>query len=225
MPTLTDEGGADRLLEAAGTPASGEAAKAGGSTSAGHTLPQPFAPTLSAVQTAAVSNGQAATPMPVPTAASQATVSVPVGHPAFSQAVGEQISWMTGQGQHAVQMHLNPPQLGPLSVHVHVNGDQTQVLFQTHHPSVRSALEATASHLRDLLGQGGQQTVSVSVDLNQQGTGGQQAFQQGGAQSQPGPWSSTPSWSAGTGAEGGGAEPDVGAGWRIYRRGLFDTYV
>jgi len=156
----------------------------------------------------------------------QAHLTTPVTHPGFAKAVGEQVSWLIGQGKQSVQMQLNPPQLGPLTVHVQINGDQTQVSFQTHHPSVRYALEGAASQLRDLLGQNGQQTVHVSVNLGQGSMGGQQAQQfQQGSQYHSSPSQHASYWPGEQGAVDAVTDRESFSGWRMDRPGLFDTYV
>lgn len=113
----------------------------------------------------------------------------------FAQTLGNQVSWMIGQGQQAAQLQLNPPQLGPLQISIQIQGDQTQILFQTHHAMVKSALDAAVPQLREMLGQTGNQQISVSVQqqalssqqFGQGATGGgmaQQGYTSGGGQAE-----------------------------------------
>lgn len=134
-------------------------------------------------------------------ASAPATPSLPVaaapgGGAPFAQTLGNQVSWMIGQGQQAAQLQLNPPQLGPLQISIQIQGDQTQILFQTHHALVKSALDAAVPQLREMLGQSGNQQVSVSVQQQAlsshqfgHGSGGGMA-QQGyaGGNGQPAPF-------------------------------------
>lgn len=136
-------------------------------------------------------------------ASAPATPSLPVaaapgGGAPFAQTLGNQVSWMIGQGQQAAQLQLNPPQLGPLQISIQIQGDQTQILFQTHHALVKSALDAAVPQLREMLGQTGTQQVSVSVQQQAlsshqfgHGSGGGMA-QQGytGGNGQPAPFAS-----------------------------------
>ncbi|AOU98467.1 hypothetical protein BI364_11325 [Acidihalobacter yilgarnensis] len=135
---------------------------------------------------------------------------------------------MIGQGQQAATLQINPPQLGPLQISVHILGDQTQILFQTHHALVKSALDAATPQLRELLGQGGSQQVSVSVQQQalgngqlSYGSGGGGGFAQGGG------------YGAGQGAASAMpfAEADAefaalpSVGWQSLNRGLIDAYA
>lgn len=149
------------------------------------------------------------------------------GQPGFAQALNGQVGWMVGQGQQTAVVQINPPQLGPLQISVQIHGDQTQVLFQTHHALTKSALDAATPQLRELLGQNGQQ---VSVNVQQQTPGGGQSpygngtaggFAQGGHQG-AGYGGAMPFGQTDSDGEVMAAAPK---GWVSLNRGLIDAYV
>lgn len=124
---------------------------------------------LSPLQLASVNIAQAATGMPGD------KLTPPVGTPAWDQALGQKVVWMSAGAQQSASLTLNPPDLGPLQVVVHVSNDQASATFISAHPDVRHALEAALPKLREMMGdagiQLGQSTVSAG-NPNQQDTQG-----------------------------------------------------
>lgn len=98
-----------------------------------------------------------------------------VGTPAWDQALGQKIVWMAAGAQQSASLTLNPPDLGPLQVVLHVSNDQASATFISAHPDVRHALEAALPKLREMMGdagiQLGQSTVSAGTP-NQHGASG-----------------------------------------------------
>jgi flagellar hook-length control protein FliK len=92
-----------------------------------------------------------------------ATVSVPFGQPAWGQALGNQVVWAMNQGLPAAALHLSPPELGPVSVHIRLDQDQASIAFSSPHVAVRDAIEAAMPRLRDMLGDQGIALVNVNV--------------------------------------------------------------
>jgi flagellar hook-length control protein FliK len=153
-------------------------------------------------------------------AAAQAPLTL--ADPGFANALGERVSWLAGAaGNHAAQLQLNPRELGPMLVHVKVDGHHTQVLFQTQHAVVRDTLEAALPRLREMLGQGGQQ-VSVNVQHHAGGWSGQS----GQGQQQTPQWTPQAVWSGFTPLDGETSDlPTPLARWYGLRNGMVDTYV
>lgn len=106
-------------------------------------LAQPAPGTVDAAH--AVSNGAS-------TVAS-ASVSVPVQSPDFAAAFGMQVSTLTKDGVQRAELHLNPADLGPVSVSITLDGSQARVDFGADMAATRHAIEAglpeLASALRD----------------------------------------------------------------------------
>ncbi len=99
-----------------------------------------------------------------------------VGTAAWDQALGQKIVWMVAGAQQSASLTLNPPDLGPLQVVLHVSNDQANATFISAQPEVRQALEAALPKLREMLGdagiQLGQSTVSAGTPNQHDASGG-----------------------------------------------------
>lgn len=76
----------------------------------------------------------------------------PVGQPGWSQELGDRVAWMTAKGMQTAELRLNPPQMGPLEVRIHMNQDQANIQFVSQHAAVRDALESAIPKLREMMG-------------------------------------------------------------------------
>ncbi len=115
----------------------------------------------------------------------QVTSGVPVvvGHSAWGEAVGERVVWMVSQQYQNVELHLNPPALGPLEVRLNIADGQASLSFSTQHLPVKEAIESATPRLREMLGESGVSLGSVSVNV---GTFAQHRQEQPYAQSAAG---------------------------------------
>jgi flagellar hook-length control protein FliK len=97
---------------------------------------------------------------PAPNAASatsaapvDAAVAAPVASPEFAQAFAVQVSVLVEDGVQRAELHLNPAEMGPVSVHIVVDGTQARIDFGADALATRQAIEAglpeLASALRD----------------------------------------------------------------------------
>ncbi|MGB5806617.1 flagellar hook-length control protein FliK [Castellaniella sp.] len=124
-----------------------------------------------AAPVAATTLSPAATPMP---AAAPVAVATPLSNPQWPQDFSRQIlqltQGLTGPG-HTVHMHVNPPELGPIHITLHVGESIAQASFVSPHASVRQALENALPHLEQQLAQAG-------LSLGQADVGDQQPGQQ-----------------------------------------------
>lgn len=102
-----------------------------------------------------------------------ATVHPPVGTPDWGAAVSQQVLFAAQGQQQLATLHLNPPQLGPLEVHLQLHDGLVQAQFVSAHAVVRQAVEAALPQLRDLLGSAGLSLSQASVSP-QGGQGGHQ---------------------------------------------------
>lgn len=136
-----------------GTGTADKIAFASAETPPGRTTP--FAP--SALRTEAATR---AAPAPAseatragPTASVDATVTTPVASPDFTQAFAVQVSVLVQDGVQRAELHLNPVEMGPVSVHIVVDGTQARIDFGADALATRQAIEAglpeLASALRD----------------------------------------------------------------------------
>jgi len=77
----------------------------------------------------------------------------PVDSPDFAQSLGVQVSVLATDGVQQAELHLNPPEMGPISVQIAIDGTQAQVDFGADMASTRQVIESglpeLASALRD----------------------------------------------------------------------------
>lgn len=90
-----------------------------------------------------------------PNGPAQAVVKTPVTHDAWGNEFSQKITWLATQHTQSAELHLNPPQLGPLDVVINVSGDQATALFTSPHAAVRDAVEQALPRLREMLADNG----------------------------------------------------------------------
>lgn len=77
----------------------------------------------------------------------------PVDAPEFTQSLGVQVSMLAADGVQQAELHLNPAEMGPISVQIAIDGTQAQVDFGADMASTRQLIEnglpELASALRD----------------------------------------------------------------------------
>ncbi len=103
-----------------------------------------------ALPTAGAAAAARGSEMPAPV---QANVPTPFAEPGFQQALGYQVSLLARDGIGQAELHLNPADMGPVSVQITMTGDQARVDFGADLAQTRQALEAgwaeLASSLKD----------------------------------------------------------------------------
>ena len=114
-------------------------------------------------------------------------INVPVQNAQWGHQLGDRVQWMVGQNLHQADIHLNPPELGALKVHIQMHGDQANVSFSSPHAQVRDALDAATPRLREMMHEAGLTLGDVNVSgqalaqhqsrdpQNQQAQSGQQS--------------------------------------------------
>ncbi len=107
-------------------------------------VPPPRAPleppqALAGLGAAAPVTGRAAeAPPPAPV---QASLPTPVDSPEFPQALGTQLSMLARDGVQQAELHLNPADMGPISVQIELNGNQAQVDFGADSAATRDIIQ------------------------------------------------------------------------------------
>ena len=81
----------------------------------------------------------------------QTVINTPVSNQAWGNEFNQKITWMATQNHQTAELHLNPPNLGPLDVVLKVSGDQATALFTSPHAAVRDAVQQALPQLRDML--------------------------------------------------------------------------
>lgn len=83
------------------------------------------------------------------------TVATPLGSNGWADEFSQKISWMSTQQNQVAELHLNPPDLGPLDVVLKVSDNQATALFTSPHSAVRDAVENALPKLREILADNG----------------------------------------------------------------------
>lgn len=116
-------------------------------------------PSAASTTTSTASTASAMSVIPVafrnPDALPALPVAPRVSSAEWGGAVGEKIVWMANQSHQVAELHLNPPNLGPLEVRLTISGDQASAMFVTHHSAVREAIETAMPRLREMLADNG----------------------------------------------------------------------
>jgi len=97
------------------------------------------------------------------------------GKSGWDQAISQKVVWMVGAGEQSATLTLNPPDMGPLQVVIHVHNDQADTTFISDNADVRQALQDGLSNLRDKMSEAGVQLGQANVSSGGQS---QQEFQQ-----------------------------------------------
>src|SRR3546814_16860544 len=108
----------------------------------------------------------------VPAAAAPPPMTVPPDHPDFTHDLGERIVWITDSGLSSARIDLHPLDLGRLSVHVHMHGDEAQVSFAADNPATRALLQDSLPQLRELMSVQGLQLLRAQVAQKDRKSGG-----------------------------------------------------
>jgi flagellar hook-length control protein FliK len=87
------------------------------------------------------------------TAARQVTIAQPLSEPGFAPEMAARLSVLAADGVQEARLHLNPAEMGPVTVQIIVEGQQAQVSFHAEHEQTRAVLEQSlpdlAAALRD----------------------------------------------------------------------------
>src|SRR5690348_5064065 len=90
-----------------------------------------------------------------PAMVSTATLQTPVGSTPWQNELGQQLIRFSQRGDHQIELHLHPKELGPLQISLHVNDQVAQAHFFATHAQVRDAVQQAIPQLREALaGQG-----------------------------------------------------------------------
>lgn len=84
--------------------------------------------------------------------------------PHFATLLGNQALWQARVGNQQAEIRLDPPELGPIEVHISQKDSETHLHFVVGHQATREQLEQAMPRLRELFGQGGLQLGQVAVE-------------------------------------------------------------
>lgn len=86
---------------------------------------------------------------------SPGTINAYPGREGWNAAISQKIVWMVGTAEQSATLTLNPPDLGPLQIVIHVHNNQADTTFLSDRQEVRQALEDGMSNLRDMMKEAG----------------------------------------------------------------------
>lgn len=114
---------------------------------------------LSAVPTAAGSDGITG------------AIAVPMSDPSWPQALAAQVHWMAGSQVQSATLSLSPQHLGPIQVRIDLQQSQINVSFSAAHAETRAALVDAMPRLREMLAAGGLSLGQANVQQQSAGSG------------------------------------------------------
>jgi len=147
-------------------------------------LPTDTSPTgdaLAAVTptTAAHASERAAAPLGV-------TLRTPATAPEFREALAAQVSVLARDGVQQARLHLNPADMGPISVHIAVHGTQAQVNFGADSAATRDLIQAGLPELAASLSEAGLTLTGGGVSQHARGEAGEGSGTNAGGRSMAG---------------------------------------
>jgi len=83
------------------------------------------------------------------------TINTPLGNNGWADEFSQKISWISTKQNQVAELHLNPPNLGPLDVVLKISDNQATILFTSPHGAVRDAVENALPKLREILADNG----------------------------------------------------------------------
>jgi flagellar hook-length control protein FliK len=83
------------------------------------------------------------------------SIDVPVSHAEWGDKVAGKLTWLTAANMSVAEIHLTPPDMGPMEVRVQVQNEQANITVHSANPAVRDQLELHSHRLRDMLSEQG----------------------------------------------------------------------
>ena len=147
-------------------------------------------------------------------AATSLSISTPVLDPAWSNAVGKQVSMLVSRNVRGAELRLSPAELGPVQVQISVDDNVAKVAFTAGQAVTREALEQALPRLREMLADQGMSLGDASV-----------SDQRGGGPGEGGDSAAVAGYSAEADAAPDDAVPGPVVPGKAEPEGLLDTYA
>ena len=153
----------------------------------------------------------------VPLRSYATSVDVPVGQAEWGDKVMGKLSFLTAANMQEAEIHLTPPDMGPMEVKVRMQNEQANITVHSANPVVREQLEQNSHRLREMLGDQGVELGQFDVSDQSRQQADEQGDGHGGGDS---------GHSDGTVAESGEEEEVVRSGdLDLAWSGEVDTFV
>ena len=91
------------------------------------------------------------------------SIATPLLSSAWPEAFSQKITWLSTQQNQLAELHLNPPDMGPIHVRLDISDNQASVLFSSPHSAVRDAIENSLPKLREIMADNGIMLGNASV--------------------------------------------------------------
>lgn len=169
----------------------------------------------------------AAPPRP---AVAESSIPAPLGSAEFAPALGAEVSLLVKDGVQEARLHLNPAEMGPITVQIQIEGDRAKVTMAAEQAPTRHALEQALPTLAGALRENGL-TLSGGgvVEPPRDGLAGQAgqpgAFTQSGQPGQPGQPAPTGRRVDGAATDDDAALAALGRAAPVRARGVVDLYA
>ena len=134
----------------AGSPRAEAATDVASADRRGHTLE-----TFSLAGAAAIHGAPSHEPPPSSLTPTSVDIPTPATAPEFRQALGVQVSVLAREGVQHAELHLNPADMGPISVHIALEGSRAHVDFGADSSATRSLIESGLPELAAALREAG----------------------------------------------------------------------
>lgn len=108
-------------------------------------------------------SGSAGVAAELPPARAVMHVAAPLSSSRWEQAFGERVLWAAQKDLQSASLTLNPPELGPVKIELHVSEAQAIASFSSHQPEVRKAIEDALPALKALFADAGLQLQQANV--------------------------------------------------------------
>ncbi|NOQ81570.1 MAG: hypothetical protein GQ548_03460 [Methylophaga sp.] len=82
---------------------------------------------------------------------------------AWGRVLSSRVVWMAREGVQQAELRLNPANLGPVEVKLHMNNEQVSVVFVAQHAATRDALEQALPRLRESFQENGMDLANADV--------------------------------------------------------------
>ncbi len=112
-------------------------------------------PSSEAIQGAQLAAAQAMINTHMPASPVTHNIEAPLNSPAWAGEFSQKITWLSHEQSQVAELHLNPPDLGPMHVVISVTDNQAMAQFSSPHSEVRHAIENALPKLRESLADNG----------------------------------------------------------------------
>ena len=99
-------------------------------------------------------------------AESKTQVATPLHSAAWGSEFANKVVWLAKNDQQQAQININPAQLGPIQITLHLNGDQATATFGSANAEVRQAIENSLPQLKEMLSSAGINLGQADVGAN-----------------------------------------------------------